>query len=280
MPGRARQTWLLVTAASWLWLLGDTVQRVLTARGYPEDVPGPADVFWLGSYPLLVAGIVVMILGRGLPVGLRRELWLDTTAVTVAAGLGAWQLLVAPGMTGEGVSLAGVLAVLYPLGDVAVFAMGIALLSGPRTAGTAGDPAHHPHHDSLTGLANRAHLVEHLRRRSGGGSEAGRRELALSTSTPTVSSASTTSSVTPPATRCSAWPSAWPRSCRLPFGHPSCATGTRSRSAPASASTPPGSRPSPGEWPADHVERWLRTADAAMYSAKQSGGGVHLVAAA
>ena len=134
--GRSRRAWLFVTAAAWCWLVGDTVQRVMTAYGYAASEPGPADVFWLASYPLLVSGVAVMIGGRGLPAIVRRELRLDTTAVTVAVALAAWQLLIAPEVAGDGITLTTALAVLYPLGDVAVFAMGVTLLLTPGRRGT------------------------------------------------------------------------------------------------------------------------------------------------
>jgi diguanylate cyclase (GGDEF)-like protein len=136
--GDARTGWRLVAAAASCWLVGDVVQRVLEAIGRAPDTVGPADVFWLASYPLLARAVTVMTRGRGLPAGVRREIRLDVTAVTVAAGLGVWKLMILPGLDGGTITPTVVVGLLYPLGDVAIFAMAMTLLMTPGRRGAPG----------------------------------------------------------------------------------------------------------------------------------------------
>jgi diguanylate cyclase (GGDEF)-like protein len=134
----ARTGWRLVAAAASCWLAGDLVQRILEATGAPVHDVGPADVFWLASYPLLVVAVAVMIRGRGLHGSVRREIRLDVTAVTVAAGLGIWKLMILPGLDGGTITPTIVVGTLYPLGDIAIFAMAMTLLLTPGRRGAPG----------------------------------------------------------------------------------------------------------------------------------------------
>jgi diguanylate cyclase (GGDEF)-like protein len=129
--GRARLAWGLIAGAATSWLAGDVVQRVREAIEGAEDSSGLQDVFWLGAYPLLALGVVVMIRGRGVRRDERRALGLDTATVTLAAAIASWQLMIAPELDGGHVDLTTVLAVLYPLGDVVVAATALILLLAP-----------------------------------------------------------------------------------------------------------------------------------------------------
>lgn len=136
--GPARLGWCLVAAAAACWLLGDLVQRLLVVFGGDEDAPGAPDVLWLSSYPLMVAGVGAMIHGRHLAADIRREVTLDVLVVTVAGALGAWKLMIAPGLDTGTLTLDVVLTVLYPLGDVALFATALTLLIAPGRPSTSG----------------------------------------------------------------------------------------------------------------------------------------------
>lgn len=133
--GAARRGWSLIALASICWLVGDVLQRLHLGAGTEQPVIGAPDVFWLGSYPLLVTGVVVMLRARHLDRRAVRELALDVLAVTAVAGCVAWQLLVAPELAGSRLTSATALAVLYPLGDVALFALGLALSMAPGQRG-------------------------------------------------------------------------------------------------------------------------------------------------
>jgi diguanylate cyclase (GGDEF)-like protein len=129
--GTARQTWILIALAASCWLVGDVVQRLLELAGAGNSEVGPPDVFWLGSYPLLVAGVVLMIRARGLGSEVLREIQLDVVATTVAATVGIWQLLLAPEIAGGSLDLFNAVAVLYPLSDIAILALIITLVLAP-----------------------------------------------------------------------------------------------------------------------------------------------------
>ena len=135
--GAARRGWTLIALGATCWLAGDLVQRLQQHAPSVGATAGLPDVFWLGSYPLLVAGVGAMIRGRHLDHRAVRELVLDVVAVTAVAGCLAWYLLVAPGLADTGSDLARVLAVSYPLGDVALFALGLTLLMAPGRRGPA-----------------------------------------------------------------------------------------------------------------------------------------------
>ena len=134
----ARTGWQFIALAATCWFVGDLVQRVLEAFGYPPDTAGPPDVLWLGSYPLIVAGVGAMFRGRQLDAGVRHEVRLDVLVVTVAGALAAWKLMIAPELTGGTLTLNAVLAVLYPLGDVAILATALTLLIAPGRRSVAG----------------------------------------------------------------------------------------------------------------------------------------------
>jgi diguanylate cyclase (GGDEF)-like protein len=134
--GAARRTWILIALAASCWLVGDLVQRLLLLAGASNSEVGPPDIFWLGSYPLLVAGVVLMIRARGLRSEVLREVQLDVVATTVAATVGVWHLLIAPELASGSLNLFNAVAVLYPLGDIAILALVITLVLAPgvRTA--------------------------------------------------------------------------------------------------------------------------------------------------
>ena len=134
--GAGRRTWTLMALAASCWLAGDVGQRLLELAGATNSEVGPPDAFWLGSYPLLVAGVVLMIRARGLSLEVLREIQLDVVVITVAATVGVWQLLLAPEIAGGSLDLFNAVAVLYPLGDIAILALIITLVLAPGARST------------------------------------------------------------------------------------------------------------------------------------------------
>jgi diguanylate cyclase (GGDEF)-like protein len=130
-----RRPWVLLAAAATCWLLGDIAQRVWTLGD--DSAPGVKDVFWLASYPLLIAAVAAMIRARGLPRTLRRDIGLDVVVVTAAASIGGWRLLIAPSIGSGEPTPDFVIGLLYPLGDVAAFALAVTLLMMPGRRGVA-----------------------------------------------------------------------------------------------------------------------------------------------
>jgi diguanylate cyclase (GGDEF)-like protein len=136
LHGTSRRPWVLLALAATAWLAGDVCQHVLSLLGRSTDEPGLPDVFWLASYPLLFCGVTRMLGVRGLRRGQRREVGLDVLVVGVAAAVSSWQLLVRPTLEAGSASLGTVVSALYPLGDVAVFAVALALVLAPGRRST------------------------------------------------------------------------------------------------------------------------------------------------
>ncbi|MEV0129303.1 EAL domain-containing protein [Dactylosporangium sp. NPDC050688] len=94
-----------------------------------------ADVFYLAMYPLLAAGLTILV-RRQSPGGDRAAL-LDASIITVGVALLTWVFLIRPYLDGAGGAGGSVLdrltAVAYPLGDVLVLAV-LARLGSGRTA--------------------------------------------------------------------------------------------------------------------------------------------------
>jgi diguanylate cyclase (GGDEF)-like protein len=132
-----RRTWQFISAAATCWLLGDLVERFVPGWERVFDGAGVPDVLWLCGYPLLALGVLHRVRGRGLHLGTWRELLLDCAALTVSAGVVAWQLIVVPAADPDATTLSTAVSVLYPLGDVLLFAMVCVLALAPGSR--AGD---------------------------------------------------------------------------------------------------------------------------------------------
>lgn len=130
--GRERVPWALIAAALTSWLVGDIVDQSLAAAGIELD-GGPQDVFWLLGYPLLGAGLTVMVRLRG--ARQTRAALIDGFAMSTAAAAAAWQLYIMPQLAATGPTLMLVLSVLYPLGDVVLLASLVFLVLSPGTRG-------------------------------------------------------------------------------------------------------------------------------------------------
>jgi diguanylate cyclase (GGDEF)-like protein len=137
LAAAGRGPWLLLSAAASCWLAGDILQRVMSFLDHPYEGVGPPDAFWLASYPLIIAAVAGMIRARGVPLDLLRGIRLDVIVVGAAASVGAWHLLIAPTIGEGGSALTTVVGALYPLGDVAIFALAVTLVLTPGHRGVA-----------------------------------------------------------------------------------------------------------------------------------------------
>ncbi|GAB1691181.1 diguanylate cyclase [Krasilnikovia sp. M28-CT-15] len=129
--GRTRTMWRLLCASSVCWLAGDLCWAV-SAYAYADGGPDPslADVAYLASNLLTIPAIVI---GFGGAHALRQARGLLDAAL-VAAGLGAvgWPTFIAPQLA-DGADLAAVVSCAYPLLDVVILAIMIAVgLAGHR----------------------------------------------------------------------------------------------------------------------------------------------------
>ena len=144
---RAAVAWYLIAAGQLLFVMGDVIWGVFEFALSSEPFPSVADVLYLLGYPVLAAGLLrlVRVHLRGGNVGAR----LDATIITIGAGLIAWVFLIDPYVddhTLSGLELA--ISVAYPLSDLLVLGVGIALAVGP----TVRTPVYRMLMASLVGL--------------------------------------------------------------------------------------------------------------------------------
>jgi len=127
-----RGAWFALAASQALWVLGDITGTVQAALAPTEAFPTLADVGYLAGYPLLALSLYLLTRGRR-P---RRDLQsaLDTLTVTVGLYLLCWVLLARPIFAEYQDSwLAAVLGAAYPLLDLGIIAMLVALVVTPGT---------------------------------------------------------------------------------------------------------------------------------------------------
>jgi diguanylate cyclase (GGDEF)-like protein len=94
------------------------------------SVPSVADLFWLGLYPGLIAGMAYLIRRRS--PGPQWATLIDTVIITTGLALVSWEFLVRPEVMDAHLTTFG-RAVLfaYPIGDIVVMGMMLRLLIGP-----------------------------------------------------------------------------------------------------------------------------------------------------
>ncbi len=128
-----RAPWLLLAAGTLCLAIAQTALLVSTVTRH-ETVPVPSwlDGFYLATYPLCAAGLLVFIRWR--TAGRDRSSLLDALTVTVGLALLSWLHLIEPYTGNPGLSwVHKAFAIAYPLGDVLVLAV-VARLLAPGTA--------------------------------------------------------------------------------------------------------------------------------------------------
>ncbi|GAA3358242.1 bifunctional diguanylate cyclase/phosphohydrolase [Saccharopolyspora gregorii] len=124
--------WLLIAASQTVYFFADasfyTAHYLLGITTFPFV----ADVLYLSHYPLIVAGVLLLIRARA-P---RRDLpsLIDATVLGVAAALLSWLYLIQPLTSADESTLTTSAYVAYPVLDLALLAVGLRLLldPGPR----------------------------------------------------------------------------------------------------------------------------------------------------
>ncbi|MDR7087420.1 diguanylate cyclase (GGDEF)-like protein [Aeromicrobium panaciterrae] len=133
-PSR-RLPWLLMAGGQLSWVSADVLYSWYEAAGRADLFPTPADGLYIAAYPLLGAGLAVLIRLRRRgpdPAGL-----IDSVIVTVSFGLLSWVLVAESLINGTDAPwIDRLVAVAYPAGDILLLAL-LALLittAGARTA--------------------------------------------------------------------------------------------------------------------------------------------------
>lgn len=120
--------WLLLGFGQVIYAAADTSFYVSHYVVGDLGFPAIADVFYLSHYPMVVAGLMLLIRlrtpGRDLP-GL-----LDAALVAVAAGMLSWLYILTPTAETPVPLLAKVVSLAYPMMDLAMFAVALRLILG------------------------------------------------------------------------------------------------------------------------------------------------------
>ncbi|MFL6065044.1 MAG: putative bifunctional diguanylate cyclase/phosphodiesterase [Friedmanniella sp.] len=127
-----RPAWIALATSQGLWVLADIVGSVQEAVAPTDAFPTLADVFYLAGYPALALSLFLLTRGRR-P---RRDLEGALDSVTVAGGLYllCWVLLARPTAAQSRDSwLAAVVGAAYPLLDITIIGMLVALVITPGT---------------------------------------------------------------------------------------------------------------------------------------------------
>jgi signal transduction histidine kinase len=107
-----------MAASNVLWLVGEVTWDTYDLTGRSVPFPSAADVFYLASYALAVAAVVVG--SREFPLAAIGRWALDASIVLVTVGVGAYDLLIEPQLSGAPVSGALVVSIAYPLFGLAI----------------------------------------------------------------------------------------------------------------------------------------------------------------
>jgi diguanylate cyclase (GGDEF)-like protein len=133
-PARA-VIWWCFAIGQLLFVLGDVVYAVIDEVLHQSPFPSVADVFYVGGYPLLAVGLLVLIRGR--ISGRDRAGLIDAAIIATGLGLLSWTFLMKPIAADPSLSLPERLVSLsYPLADVLLLVMVARLATSPgaRTA--------------------------------------------------------------------------------------------------------------------------------------------------
>jgi diguanylate cyclase (GGDEF)-like protein/PAS domain S-box-containing protein len=142
-----RLPWLLFAAAQLLYFAADVTFYTYHEVFHDQRYPAPADGLYLAHYPLVVAGLLLLLRRRS--PGRDRDGLLDALIITTGIGLLAWVFVLAPYVRTAGLPLAvRVVSLAYPLMDLLVVAVAARL----AVAGGAHPPAYWLLLASLLGL--------------------------------------------------------------------------------------------------------------------------------
>jgi hypothetical protein len=116
-PGPARAAWWCFAAALLLFAVAEIAWGALYSDGRLAPTPNPTDILYLATYPLFMAGLVLMVRARVADVPWHR--WLDGLVVVLVVATPGVALVILPVAENSPVDALGlVVTVAYPLGDV------------------------------------------------------------------------------------------------------------------------------------------------------------------
>jgi two-component system cell cycle response regulator len=123
--GRERLAWGLIGLGSLMWASGDVYWTLVLAKHDVIPVPSLSDAGYLAFYPLVFAGLCLLLSARidGTP----RNLWVDGLTAALAAGAMSAAIVLQAVLDAVGGNALGVATNLaYPIGDLILLAVVIA----------------------------------------------------------------------------------------------------------------------------------------------------------
>jgi len=121
--------WYLLAAGRLCYVVADVLFFTLQHILHVNRVPTVADAFYLGSYPFVVAGLLLVVRRRS-PGGDRAGL-IDALIVATGAAVVSWVFLIAPFVGNPQLAVAGqVTSAAYPVVDLLVAAVAARLATG------------------------------------------------------------------------------------------------------------------------------------------------------
>ena len=126
--------WYLMAVGQLSFVTGDAILYTYEWVLHVEaPFPSVADAFYLAFYPLLAAGLLLLVRGRA--PGRDWASLIDATIITVGVGMLSWVFLIGPNVRLPGLALfPRLLSIAYPLCDVLMLAVAVRLW---RTGGHA-----------------------------------------------------------------------------------------------------------------------------------------------
>ena len=117
---RGRTAWLLISVALASWATGDTIWSIRFGGDPDTPVTSISDAFWLAWYPLVLAGLALLVRDRVPRFELHR--WIDGVAVMLIVTIPWVALFLAPVEEYTSASTwADAVDLAYPLGNAVVF---------------------------------------------------------------------------------------------------------------------------------------------------------------
>ncbi|HWJ53257.1 MAG TPA: hypothetical protein VNT24_07785, partial [Propionibacteriaceae bacterium] len=113
--------WWCFAAGQLLFVVGDMLYSVIDTVLHQSPFPSVADGFYLGGYPVLAVGLLVLIRGR--ISGRDRAGLIDAAIIATGLGLLSWTFVMKPIAADPSLSLTErLISLAYPLGDVLLLA--------------------------------------------------------------------------------------------------------------------------------------------------------------
>ncbi|WP_097321461.1 putative bifunctional diguanylate cyclase/phosphodiesterase [Paractinoplanes atraurantiacus] len=120
--------WYWFAAGQLTFVLGDLTYGYYQFALEQSPYPSLADVFYLASYPMLVAGLLLLVRGS-------RGNLIDAAVVAIGLGLVYWVFVIYPAVVGDADSaVERFTSTAYPAADVLLLALLARLLTGSRIA--------------------------------------------------------------------------------------------------------------------------------------------------